>query len=511
MSAQTQNVAVKKDDLTGRGRIAKNVGASYLGHVVFVIFGFILPRAINDAVGQVALGIWDFSWSLVNYLSFSMIGIGSSVNRYVARYRASGDTAALNRTVSSVVAVQIGIALAVLAAVVVLAYFVPIWFAERLGEYAGMTRWVFGLLGASLAVQMAFDAWRGVLTGCHRWDYYNALNAGSYAVISISMLVALKYGYGLAGMAAVYVAGTLATELLRYALARNVCSELALGISLVNRKDAKKVVKFGAKNVLLGLPAIIVDKTVGILVVAYLGPAALAILSRPLALVRTVTVLVSKYANVLVPTAGSLQSQDRLDELREFAMQSSRNGLLLSIPPLAFLFVLGDLVLELWMGPDYAYWSISAILAGGTLMYSSQSALLRILIGMNLHGRIAKYSAIYTIVLVVIGLSIPSLYGWNLTVAAALMSLPAGLAIGGTILFYGLKALKIGLREYFRLVFMDGFLLLTSICAALWALRTFTSLPTAITFVLGGVATGIVVLILHYKDIVTLYRTLRSD
>jgi O-antigen/teichoic acid export membrane protein len=501
---------VSKEDLTGRGRIVKNVGASYLGHVVFIIFGFILPRVINDTVGQEALGIWDFSWSLVNYLSLSMIGIGSSVNRFVARYRASGDTPALNRTVSTVVAIQLGIAVFVLLATLVIAYYIPVWFAERLAEHAEMTRWVVGLLGTSLAVQMAFDAWRGVLSGCHRWDYYNALNAGGYAIISIAMLVALGYGYGLSGMAAVYLAGTAMTELLRYKLARSVCPELSLDASLINRSDAKKVVTFGAKNVLLGLPGIIVDKTVGILVVIYMGPAALAILSRPLALVRTVGILMAKYANVLVPTAGSLQSQGKMDELREFAVQSSRTGILLSIPPLAYLIVLGDVVLELWMGPDYAYWSISAILATGGLLVTSQGALLRILIGMDLHGRVAKYSAIYTIAFVLIGLAIPTIYGWTLPVAAALTAIPVGLAVGGTILFYGLRQLGIGLMEYCRLVFFDGFLLLTLICAALWAIRTFTTLPTLMTFLLGGAATGAIVLILHAKDFRALYRKVRA-
>lgn len=502
---------MSEEDLTGRGRIAKNVGASYLGQMVFIIFGFILPRAIDDAVGQAALGIWDFSWSFVNYLNLAMIGIGSSVNRFVARYRASGDLLALNKTVSTVIAIQLAISLIVLLAVIAIAYIVPYVFAERLGSEADTTMWVVGFLGASLSVQMAFDVWRGVMTGCHRWDYYNALNAGSYAIIALSMLGVLHSGHGLIGMSAVYLVGTAITELVRYRMARYICSDLSLAVSLVNRADAKKVVKFGAKSILLGLPALITDKTISIFVVAYLGPAALAVVSRPLALVRTVSLLVAKYANVLVPTAGSLQSQEKLEELRAFALQSSRNGLLLSIPPLAFLVVIGDLVLDVWMGPDYAHWSISAILAGGGLLTTSQSALLRILIGMDLHGRVAKLSSIYTVVLVVLGLAIASIFEWNLAIAAALMSIPAGLGIGGTIFVYGLKQLKIGLREYFRFVLLDGIVLLIALCLGLWALRTYTSLSSLATIGLGLIVTGLIVIALHRKDILALYAAFRRS
>ncbi|MEM7279365.1 MAG: transporter, partial [Pseudomonadota bacterium] len=100
-------------DVTGRDRLAKNVSASYLSHIVFIIFGFLLPRMISDRVGQAGLGLWDFSWAFVKYMNLSMIGIGSSVNRYVAQYRTAGDTLGLNKTISTVVAIQCAIAFGV--------------------------------------------------------------------------------------------------------------------------------------------------------------------------------------------------------------------------------------------------------------------------------------------------------------------------------------------------------------------------------------------------------------
>src|SRR6476469_9566988 len=76
------------DDLTGRDRFVWNVLASWAGHFVFIIAGFIMPRQIDRYVGQVGLGVWDFGWTAVNYFFIAQIGVGVSVNRYVARYRA---------------------------------------------------------------------------------------------------------------------------------------------------------------------------------------------------------------------------------------------------------------------------------------------------------------------------------------------------------------------------------------------------------------------------------------
>lgn len=89
------------EDLTGRERMVSNVIFSWGAHSVFIIAGFIMPRMIDRRLGQELLGIWDFSWSLVSYFQLVQAGIASSVNRYVARYRAAGDMLGVNRVVSS--------------------------------------------------------------------------------------------------------------------------------------------------------------------------------------------------------------------------------------------------------------------------------------------------------------------------------------------------------------------------------------------------------------------------
>lgn len=491
---------MSEPDLSGRSRIARNAIASYAGHFVFIFFGFVTPRIVDVQVGQVSLGVWDFCWTLVNYLNMSMIGIGASVNRYVARYRAMGNTLALSRTVSTVVCVQLSIALFAFIVGMILSFVVPVVFADRLGAEADAAVWVIRFLGSALAIQMAFDVWRGVLSGCHRWDYYNALNAGGYAIASVLMIAALLLGGGLAGMSLMYLIITFLTEVARYKIARSVCPEIELHRSHVNKADALKVVRFGLKTIMLGFPPLISIQTINIFVVAHLGPAALAVLARPMALVNHVGVLVGKFSNILTPTAGSLQSQDKTEELREFALQTSRAGWLLAIPPLAFLFVLGDMVVDLWMGPHYANWTICAILVAGQLLPISQGPLLNILVGLNAHGSVAKMSAIVTGLALAIGLIVASFGEWTLPAAALLISICIGLGLGLTTLVYGFHYLKIGLKDYFRVVILDGAILLTVTLIALYGVRHYFDYSSGIMVLIGLAVTGVIFLVLHYKD-----------
>ena len=130
---QSEPQVAPGEDLTGRDRMAWNVAASWAGHMVFVIAGFVMPRFLDRHLGQEALGIWDFGWSLVSYFGLTQAGIGSSVDRYVARFRSVGNTGALNCAVSSVMCIQIVSGMIAVLLTLTVAWALPVLFPQRLG------------------------------------------------------------------------------------------------------------------------------------------------------------------------------------------------------------------------------------------------------------------------------------------------------------------------------------------------------------------------------------------
>src|SRR5688500_952816 len=76
--------------------LLRNVLWSWGGHAVMIAAGFLLPRFIDREAGRDVLGVWDFSWSMVGYFSLIQLGIGASVNVYVAKHLADNDTKQLN-------------------------------------------------------------------------------------------------------------------------------------------------------------------------------------------------------------------------------------------------------------------------------------------------------------------------------------------------------------------------------------------------------------------------------
>ena len=96
-----EQIFTMEEDLTGRSRLVPNVIFNWAAYFVFIVAGFIMPRMIDHRLGREILGIWDFAWSLVGSFKLVQLGIGSSVNRYIAKYRAAKDTDGINLIINS--------------------------------------------------------------------------------------------------------------------------------------------------------------------------------------------------------------------------------------------------------------------------------------------------------------------------------------------------------------------------------------------------------------------------
>ncbi len=364
-----------------------NVLASWAGHFVFLVAGFVLPRCMDRSLGQAALGVWDFAWSVVAYFGLVQMGIASSVNRYVAQYRAKGDVENLCCTVSSVwcvLLVAAGLAATLAAAGSAL---VPWLAASRLGAFVDDARWLLLLLGLSLAVQIAFAAFDGVITGCHRWGLHNGITAGSYALSVTGMLSALLMGKGLATLAAVYLGGVVVGELTRVAVAFQVCPELRVRFRLARWGTTGSMIAFGGKTFVPRMAELLLNQAVSIMIVAHVGPAALALFSRPRSLVYHIHRLVSKLACVLTPTTSSLQALESLPQNRNLLIRSTRYAAYLALPLLLIVLILGDPLLRLWMGSNYAATWLPAVLAMGLAPTILHQTGWSVLTGLNAHGR----------------------------------------------------------------------------------------------------------------------------
>jgi O-antigen/teichoic acid export membrane protein len=437
-------------DLTGRRGLVRNVLFSWGGQLVFIAAGFIMPRLIDDRLGQEVLGIWDFSWSVVGYFTFVQAGVTSAVNRYVGKHWAEQDIPAINRVLSSATfglsVAGVLVTLATLAIVLLL----PSVSIDQLGSHAQEAQWVVGFLGAGLAVQTALGAYNGVLTGCHRWDLKNINYAAWYVITVVAMIVSLMFGGGLQELAAVTFVVNVFSELSRVRLAYRSCPGLKLRASLVSRSTVLHLYQYGGKTLIPSISALLIGSTSSILIAGYLGPAALALFTRPRSLIRNAETLVRRMTMTLIPTVSSLEATGDVPAMRQLLVRSVSYSLYLVLPIIMMMCVFGGPIMHVWMGPDYADGLLVMILALGSLIPLLQITVEDVLAGLNAHGRAGVAQLIASAVS--IGLLVAALgpLQWGLAGAALALTVPSTVMC---LIYYPLLVcprLGIGIGEYYR-------------------------------------------------------------
>ncbi len=432
-----------EDDLSGRERVSWNVVFSWAGHMVHVVAGFVMPRLLDYHLGQVALGVWDFGWATIAYFGLVQAGIGSSVNRYVARYRSRGDVEGVCRAVTSVTCVLLVSAAVVVVLTLAAAWQVPARLSNQLSDYVDEARWVVVLLGASLAVQMAFGAFAGVVTGCHRWGLHNLITSGFYAVSIVAMILVLTFGGGLRSLAIAYLGGVICAELTRAVAAHRVYAGLRVRVRYASFSQARRMLMFGGKSMMNSISRVLLYSTTSLLITGCLGPAALAAYARSGALVRHAMVFLQKYAQVLTPLASSLESEGDIQEIRDLVVRSGRYAMYLTLPIMLTLSILGGPILHVWMGPAYELSLVLAILAVGHAGLMVHAPAMNILMGLNAHAWPSVANLIGAVVSV--GFVYASLYVYGMGLPAVALGVAVPLTIVNGLLLPAYTCRRVGL------------------------------------------------------------------
>jgi len=403
---------------------------------------------IDANVGQASLGIWDFCWSISNYIAMANLGVGSSINRFVAKYRAANEIENLRIAVSSVCFVQSIIASVVFIVIcIVLACIEPV-FGDKLGNQTYAARWIIGAIGLSMVIELITDGARGVITGCHRWDLLNGIQATTRAISVGLMLTSLLLGGGIIHLGIIHLILSATAAILRVYLAFRICPELVIGRKYVKLAQARVMLGFGINTVALGLPPLILVQTVSILVLANLGPAMVAVLARPIALVHHIESFVNKFSFLMTPMAGAMQGANKEEEVTQLVLMSTRYSAAFAFPLVSFLMVFGDEVLRIWMGASYVNWFLIATIASGNFLIITQGPIVRILIGVDLHGRIGFANMLIVFILFLLGVLYLEQFGWTLDRVGLVLTIPLIIGSGVFVPVYACKKLQIKFSEY---------------------------------------------------------------
>jgi O-antigen/teichoic acid export membrane protein len=374
-----------------RTQLFPNVLASGLTYLVAIGIGFVMPRIIYESVGQEALGVWDLGWSFLIYVSFSGLGFGQAVAYFIARKGAELQHSEIGSICATAWWAQCFVGLVIAGSFVILMNLAAASHSDNavlMDEIAKITTF----LSLTIAVVALGDIAHGVLIGQHESRITEYINLVHDLLLACAMVVVLLLGYGIQGLAMVTLILRVCSELTRYLFAYRVCKEMSINPFLVTIGNGAVLLRYSMKTSINVLQDLLVHQSMRLLLFLSMGPLVLAAFSRYATIMRQINRLTDRLSMSLSTVTSALVASGAEEEVVSLYVQGTRMAVLISLPLLTVFAVAGDLIVALWMGPEFVIDHVAVLLAAGALLHANYSISYRLLSGLNAHGRIGLFS-----------------------------------------------------------------------------------------------------------------------
>ncbi len=379
-------------------KILRNAIANYGGVFVTRLVGFLLTPFIVHRLGDTAYGIWALTGGIVAYLGLLDLGMSASVAKYVAEYRAKNQPQSVNEIVSTVFMLYCLLSLLVLFAILVLSLYFPAIFNVE-GGYGQIGRVALFLVGIDFVIMLPTSILNAILVGYQRFDLNYLAGILALLVKSVLIVVLLNLGLGLVGLATTSIVSTLLLTAARFWATKRTAPKLRIHPKLFRRDIVPSVGKFSLVVFGLQVTGLVIYHTDNIVIGLFLPVAAIT----PFAIAYKLGILVrdaiaQPLGSVLMPAFSELDGMGRAEDrerIRRLLIQGTKATSVLVLPITAFLIVMGEHIIRLWVGKEYVGTS-TPVLYALTVFFLS-NALFRT--GANLLfglGRLRRYLYVCT-------------------------------------------------------------------------------------------------------------------
>jgi O-antigen/teichoic acid export membrane protein len=329
--------------------------------------------------------LWVLIFSVTGYYGLFDLGIRSSIVRYVAKYSATGDDDQLNRLVNTATFSYSVIGLVCLLITLTGAYYVDSLFHVP-ADFLQTARWLFLMVGASVALTFPVGVFGGILEGLQRFYLLNTTSVVSTITRAVLIVVALQRGGGLLSVALVTVSLPFLAGLVNAAVVLRIVP-LKFGYRNLDRATLRRIANYSGTTFIIIIATRLRFKTDAMVIGTFLSSAAITYFAIASRLVDYASDVVSSLAQIFVPMSSQSDAAGDADRLRKILIAGNRACALIIFPISASLIILGKSVIASWVGTKYVALSypVLLILVIPQTLSLAQSASGRILWGMAKH------------------------------------------------------------------------------------------------------------------------------
>lgn len=336
-------------------QLRTGVYLSYLNLAISSLIPFIYTPIMLDMLGQAEYGLYSLANSVVGYFSLLNFGLGSTIIRYLAKYRAEENTDAIRKTYGFFLVLYCILGCVVMLGGVLLSTSVGSIFDQGLTtDETEKMRMLVLIISLNLAISFPLSVFSSVAIAHERYFFRMIMNIVSTVAAPIGNLIALYLGFASVGMA---LAGTVIQALMA-PVSILYCSHILKITPKFSRMPGRLVREMLGFSIFIFIGTVVdmlfwaTDKVIlGMLA----SSVAVAVYNVGGTFNSIVTSLSSAISGVLVPKiTGMVVTDTDQREWTSLFIKVGRLQFLIIALIISGFSVFGQTFIDLWAGPEYA-------------------------------------------------------------------------------------------------------------------------------------------------------------
>jgi len=329
--------------------VLANTLANYLLIAVWLLTAVFLTRIIYLGLGNTSYGFWGLLWSIFGYSLLLDFGFGVSVQKYTSELTVTGDYKTYNALLSTVFTVYFLMVLLIIAATLVLQFFLGALFEFPEGADMHLYRWTFIWFGIGTALSFQLGAFTEVLKGLKKIYLRNVIMLAGQLVNFAGVWLIFRLGYGLLELAVFSVSINLLKNLVMALCAYRLLPGIRIHPRHFDKSLFRYVFSFSLFAYLIMFGNLVIFNTSQLLLGVLLGVEAVAVYQIGSRLSEMLMRLCTQFQDNLSPIAASLFKAGEVERLQRILLRSNRLIGLLAFILFLGMTILARPVLRLWL------------------------------------------------------------------------------------------------------------------------------------------------------------------
>ena len=329
----------------------RNVGSTWVLTLAGIAATYVLTPFIIDTLGVEGYGTWTLITSITGYISLLALGVPMASVRYLAQHVAEGNAREINRTIGSCAALYLVIgAVALVAGGVLLLLFETYEIPRVFVTEASLA---FGVMVLQVSLGFIGLLPEGILFAHHDFVVRNAVRVAGVVLRFALTIGLLAVTHSLLALAAIQLLCLVFDFTVSLAIIRRRHPGIRISLADRDRTVVRRVLSFSVYVLLLSAGARLAFETDALVIGAMFGVGAIPFYVVANSLVVYLMEFVLAIAAVVSPMATKLNTEGRIDELRQMFLTWSKIALSLSLAAGVFLCVFGPRFIGWWIDPSF--------------------------------------------------------------------------------------------------------------------------------------------------------------